>query len=177
MRRFAFYAIGALFATTTLAIETVTETETMTLNEVETLIGCTIADVEDEIKKGTHAVIDNKYTKAVASNIKGASEILEGVNLAVDPIMDAVTALKEGKGVGEVLINGLRAVCNKIKEQDKATPHSCWLKSQGRGMGKPMNKCPKGKEKSGLLCYNKCKRGYTGIGLACWMDCPASMQD
>ena len=51
MRRFAFYAIGALFATTTLAIETVTETETMTLNEVETLIGCSINDVEDEIRR------------------------------------------------------------------------------------------------------------------------------
>ena len=50
------------------------------------------------------------------ANIKGASEILEGVDLAVDPIMDAVTALKEGKGVGEVLINGMRAVCCKIKE-------------------------------------------------------------
>ena len=73
-------------------------------------------DVEDDIKRGTHAFVNNKYTKAVASNIKGASEILEGVDLAVDPIMDAVTALKEGKGVGEVLINGMRAVCSKIKE-------------------------------------------------------------
>ena len=53
MRRFAFYAIGALFAATTLATEsyTETETETMTLNEVETLIGCSINDVEDEIRR------------------------------------------------------------------------------------------------------------------------------
>ena len=51
MRRFAFYAISSLFAATTLATESYTETETMTLNEVETLIGCSINDVEDEIRR------------------------------------------------------------------------------------------------------------------------------
>jgi hypothetical protein len=44
---------------------------------------------------------------------------------------------------------------------------SCTKKSQGRGVGKPLSKCPTGTEKIGLLCYKDCPAGYTASGINC----------
>jgi hypothetical protein len=44
----------------------------------------------------------------------------------------------------------------------------CWLKTYGRGVGKPLSTCSSSQEKNGLLCYPKCNTGYVGNGPVCW---------
>lgn len=63
----------------------------------------------------------------------------------------------------------------EVPEEPK--DNSCWLKSYGRGWGKPISACPSSKEKSGLLCYPKCRDGYKGVGPVCWERCPKSFRD
>ena len=45
---------------------------------------------------------------------------------------------------------------------------ACWLRSHGRGAGKPLSACRDGEDKNGALCYRKCSDGYKGIGPVCW---------
>jgi len=45
---------------------------------------------------------------------------------------------------------------------------NCWLRSYGRGVGKPISSCASDKDKSGALCYPKCRDGYKGVGPVCW---------
>jgi len=54
----------------------------------------------------------------------------------------------------------------------------CWresysLASHGRGI----DTCPRGLEKSGLLCYPKCRPGFYGVGPVCWSYCPDGWRD
>jgi hypothetical protein len=53
----------------------------------------------------------------------------------------------------------------------------CWLKSYGRGVGRPLSMCPANSEQSGLLCYPPCEAGYTGLSFACWQNCPDRFND
>jgi len=53
----------------------------------------------------------------------------------------------------------------------------CWLRSYGRGVGRPLSECPVDTEKSGLLCYPPCKAGYTGVSFVCWQNCPDGFND
>jgi len=43
--------------------------------------------------------------------------------------------------------------------------------------GHGIDTCPRGYEKSGLLCYKKCADGYYGVGPVCWSYCPAGWRD
>lgn len=40
---------------------------------------------------------------------------------------------------------------------------SCAKKSYGRGVGKPLSRCPEGQDKDAALCYPQCKSGYHGV--------------
>ena len=53
-----------------------------------------------------------------------------------------------------------------------ADVETCWLKAEGRGVGKPISTCPADKEKDGALCYPFCRDGYNGVGPVCWQNCP-----
>jgi len=53
----------------------------------------------------------------------------------------------------------------------------CWLRSYGRGAGKPITVCKDGLDKNGLLCYPKCKEGFSGAGPVCWQRCQAGFRD
>jgi len=57
------------------------------------------------------------------------------------------------------------------------TDKACWLKSSGRGVGKPLSTCPAGPEQNSLLCYPVCNTGYTGVGPLCWQTCPDGFTD
>jgi hypothetical protein len=53
----------------------------------------------------------------------------------------------------------------------------CWLRSDVRGVGRPLSTCPADKDKSGALCYPKCKDGYKGEGPVCWQQCAEGLKD
>ena len=53
----------------------------------------------------------------------------------------------------------------------------CWKNAFGRGVGKVINSCRKGDEKSGALCYPLCKEGFYGVGPVCWQNCPGEFRD
>ncbi len=57
------------------------------------------------------------------------------------------------------------------------TDKACWLRSYGRGVGKPISTCPEGTEQNGALCYPLCQEGYYGVGPVCWQSCPAGFTD
>lgn len=63
----------------------------------------------------------------------------------------------------------------KLSFLDDST--GCWLKAKGRGIGKPIHKCAKDLEQSGLLCYPHCDAGFTGVGPVCWQNCPDRFRD
>lgn len=48
---------------------------------------------------------------------------------------------------------------------------SCAKDSYGRGAGKPLG-CGDNEDYDAGLCYDKCSRGYEGIGPVCWSACP-----
>lgn len=68
-----------------------------------------------------------------------------------------------------------------LKELNKANQPYCWRHSYGRGVGVPVNACPKGQEKDAGLCYPTCedigKDGWKGVGPVCWQDCPSDFRD
>lgn len=49
----------------------------------------------------------------------------------------------------------------------------CWLRTYGRGAGKPLTTCRNNEERNGALCYPTCKSGFYGSGPLCWQQCPA----
>jgi len=49
----------------------------------------------------------------------------------------------------------------------------CQRNSYTNGVGEPLG-CPKGLEKSGLLCYSGCGANSDGVGPVCWDRCPAN---
>jgi hypothetical protein len=51
----------------------------------------------------------------------------------------------------------------------------CWVETYGRGVGAIPDQCPRGAEKSGLICYKKCGAGYTLVAGVCWQNCPAGL--
>lgn len=53
----------------------------------------------------------------------------------------------------------------------------CWKNSYGRGVGRPLHKCPEGKTKIGALCYSHCREGYTRWGFDCHQNCPPGWLD
>jgi len=55
--------------------------------------------------------------------------------------------------------------------------NACWKTTYGRGVGKVLNTCDSGNEKSGLLCYPVCADGFTGFGPVCWENCPQGFND
>ena len=57
------------------------------------------------------------------------------------------------------------AVINWIKTEvtQLRTPF-CWKRSYGRGVGKPLSRCPDHKEKIGALCYTPCPVSDFGPG-------------
>jgi len=69
--------------------------------------------------------------------------------------------------------NNSNSELENLINQDKA----CWLRSYGRGVGKPISTCPAGTEQNGALCYPLCKDGYYGVGPVCWQSCPAGFTD
>ena len=71
--------------------------------------------------------------------------------------------------VKDIAKTGIDTV-KKVKERLEG--QSCWLKTQLRGVGRPLSACREGEDKSGLLCYPKCQEGYTGVGPICWQNCP-----
>ncbi len=77
------------------------------------------------------------------------------------------------KKAGEVA-----GVVEKVVAPDDGKPHTCWLKSHGRGFGSipsglfsKSKGCKEGKEMSGGLCYKMCEEGH-GVGPVCWGACP-----
>lgn len=63
----------------------------------------------------------------------------------------------------------LRAVLDWIKlEVTQMRTPFCWRRSYGRGIGEPINSCPPGKERIGLLCYTPCRPGFSRQGT---LDC------
>jgi len=53
----------------------------------------------------------------------------------------------------------------------------CWLRSYGRGVGKPISVCKDGLDQNGLLCYPKCQDGFSGAGPVCWQKCQDGFRD
>lgn len=63
------------------------------------------------------------------------------------------------------------AVINWIKTEvtQLRTPF-CWKRSEGRGWGEPLSRCPDHKEKIGALCYSPCQVSRRWLS-GCVCDC------
>lgn len=51
----------------------------------------------------------------------------------------------------------------------------CWKDSYGRGVGTVPQKCARGQDRIGLLCYNKCGKNMKRFGFDCHSVCPKGM--
>ena len=108
--------------------------------------------------KYTH-LEENQAIPSLKSMAKGAGDVMD-------------VAGKAGEAMGPIAdVGGM--VFGTIDKFTKEGPRSCWLKTKGRGWGKPIDSCPEGKVKDVLMCYDKCKEGYSSTGPVCWQDCPA----
>lgn len=72
----------------------------------------------------------------------------------------------------------IKGMVDRTTGPDDGKPKSCWLKSHGRGFGRPPSglfkgkpSCKTGRELSGGLCYDACPAGK-GVGPVCWGSCP-----
>ena len=71
------------------------------------------------------------------------------------------------------LIGATLSACLAMGQQVvTAGAETCWLRAEGRGVGKPISTCPADKEKDGALCYPLCRDGFNGVGPVCWQECP-----
>jgi len=59
----------------------------------------------------------------------------------------------------------------------QSADNTCWMRSYGRGAGKPITVCKEGLEQNGLLCYPPCKQGFSGAGPVCWQKCQPGFRD
>lgn len=107
----------------------------------------------------------NQAIPSLKSMAKGAGSMASKAGDVMEKAGDVMGPLGSIADVGGM-------VMGTIDKFTKEGPRSCWLKTKGRGWGKPIDSCPEGKVKDALMCYDKCKEGYTSTGPVCWQDCP-----
>eukprot|EP00927_Polykrikos_kofoidii_P004995 TRINITY_DN11986_c1_g1_i1.p1 TRINITY_DN11986_c1_g1~~TRINITY_DN11986_c1_g1_i1.p1 ORF type:complete len:522 (-),score=39.29 TRINITY_DN11986_c1_g1_i1:80-1585(-) len=72
----------------------------------------------------------------------------------------------------------IRKVMNWIKaETTMVKLPFCWKRSYGRGVGKPLSECSRGRRKIGALCYSYCPAGMKRVGFDCHSVCPKGFRD
>ena len=120
-----------------------------------------VGKVAAKLSHGELPTIDE--TTAILGSIPGMSDVADITN------MSAKLAKSAGQTMGII-----------PSPPDDGRPHTCWVKSHGRGFGripqgtfktKQQRSCLDGKEMSGGLCYDKCPQG-SGVGPVCWGKCP-----
>ena len=107
--------------------------------------------------------VDIKHGKP--PNKKDAWELIRLIPGASTVIDIGKDVKKIGSAIGQDL--------GFIKDDGK--PKSCWLKSHGRGFGRPLGfseSCSKGRDQVGMWCYEPCSTGKP-YGPVCWGSCPA----
>ena len=58
---------------------------------------------------------------------------------------------------------------------DDSGKEFCWKDSYGRGVGTVPQKCARGQDRIGLLCYDKCGKNMKRFGFDCHSVCPKGM--